>query len=93
PQAYAYALYNGNSVTNVWLEDNSYLSLREISLGYSLPQSFVKKSGIFQNVRISVTGRNLFTWSDFSGSNPEGYDDDFPYPVYRTYTAKLTINF
>lgn len=93
PEAYSYALYNGNAVTSVWLEDNSYVSLREVSLGYSLPQSFVKKSGVFQNVRISVTGRNLFTWSNFSGSNPEGYNDDFPYPVYRTYTAKLTINF
>ncbi|WP_437918014.1 SusC/RagA family TonB-linked outer membrane protein [Sphingobacterium sp. LRF_L2] len=88
PNSYIQALYNGNSYTSFWIEDSSYLSLREISLSYSLP-----KIRSLQAVRIAVTGRNLYTWSNFSGSNPEGYFDEYPYPVYRTFTAKLTVNF
>ncbi len=91
PQGYAQALYNGNATTSVWVEDNSYLSLREVSLSYTLPK--IKGLNALQNVRIALTGRNLYTWSKFSGSNPEGYYEFYPYPLYRTYTAKLTLNF
>ncbi|BAV09688.1 TonB-dependent receptor [Filimonas lacunae] len=91
PEAYMQALYNGNTLTNFWLESASYLSLREISLSYTLPR--FKGIKVLQSARIALTGRNLYTWSKFSGSNPEGYFDNYPYPVYRTYTAKLTLNF
>ena len=91
PESYIQALYNGNTLTSTWLQNSSYLSLREISLGYTLPR--IKGIRVLQSVRIALTGRNLYTWSKFNGSNPEGYYDDYPYPVYRTYTAKLTLNF
>jgi hypothetical protein len=91
PEAYTQALYNGNTITSTWLENASYLCLREISLSYALPG--IKGVKIFQQVRVALTGRNLYTWSKFNGSNPEGYYDEYPYPVYRTYTAKLTLNF
>ncbi|MFT4204709.1 MAG: SusC/RagA family TonB-linked outer membrane protein [Chitinophagaceae bacterium] len=90
PEAYIQALYNGNTYTSFWVEKNSYLSLREVSVSYILP--FSKKSPD-KNVRIAFTGRNLFTWTGFNGTNPEGYSEYFPYPTYRTYTAKLTLNF
>ncbi len=91
PQGYISALYNGNSYTSVWLEDNSYLSLREIALSYTLPK--IKGFQALSNARIALVGRNLYTWSKFSGSNPEGYYEYFPYPVFRNYTVKLTLNF
>ena len=90
PQGYINALYNGNSYTDFWLEDNSYFSLREIALSYTLPS--IKGFKALSNSRISIVGRNLYTWSKFSGTNPEGYHEYFPYPVFRNFTAKLTLN-
>lgn len=91
PQAYIQGLYNGNSVSSFWIENSSYLSLREVSLSYTMPR--FKALSVLQNARIAVTGRNLVTFTKFSGSNTEDYYEDFPYPVYRTFTAKLTLNF
>ncbi len=91
PLAYASALYNGNAYTSAWLENSSYLSLREIALSYTLPA--IKGFKALSNARLAVVGRNLYTWSKFSGSNPEGYYEYFPYPVFRNYTAKLTLTF
>ncbi len=39
---------------------NDWVKLREVTLSYNVPQAFVKKTGVFQNIRLSVTGRDLF---------------------------------
>jgi TonB-linked SusC/RagA family outer membrane protein len=51
-----------------WLEDASYVRLREITLSYRLPLQFVG----MQSVTFSITGRNLKTWTDYTGNDPEG---------------------
>jgi len=52
------------------VEDGSYIRLRNISLGYTIPKTIVKKVGI-ENLRVYVAAKNLFTITDYSGYNPE----------------------
>lgn len=58
---------NSNKVSSRFLEDGSYFKMRTLSLGYNfeLPQYNL------QNVRLFVTGENLFTITDYSGVDPE----------------------
>lgn len=60
-----------SSVDQNFVEDGSFVKLREVTLSYTLPQSLISKSP-FQAVGISVTGRNLWIKSDFSFGDPEG---------------------
>lgn len=91
PLAFIQTLYNGNSYSSFWVENSTYLSIREASLSYSIPVP--KNVKLFRDAKISVIGRNIYTFSGFKGSNPEGGHEYYPYPVYRTYSARLTLNF
>ncbi|HEX2535474.1 MAG TPA: TonB-dependent receptor, partial [Chitinophagaceae bacterium] len=53
-----------------WLEDGSFLRLRSLTLGYTLPESLTGKTGV-QSVRFYVVGSNLFTWTKYTGLDPE----------------------
>ena len=50
--------------------DASYVKLREVRLGYSLPGAWFTRTPI-QSIKVSVVGRNLFLWSDFNHGDPE----------------------
>ena len=53
-----------------FIEDASYVKLREISVSYTLDQPFVKRLGV-HSVDMRVAGRNLKTWTDYTGIDPE----------------------
>lgn len=53
-----------------WLEDGSFLRLRSLTLGYSLPKNFIQRARI-ESARLYVVGSNLFTWTNYSGLDPE----------------------
>ena len=53
-----------------FVEDGSYLRLKNISLGYTLPKNLLTRARI-QNVRIYVSAQNLLTWTKYSGFDPE----------------------
>lgn len=82
------------------VEDGSFLRLNNLTLGYSLPKSWMKAIG-FQKCRFYVTGYNLFTITGYSGYDPEvdiatGLTpniDNNRYPRSRTYTfgVQLTL--
>ena len=57
-------------VTDNNLINASYLALKNITLGYSLPQQWVKKAGM-QNVRISANADNVFLWNHLKGMDPQ----------------------
>jgi hypothetical protein len=59
----------GTDFTDRLLEDGSYLRLRTITLSRSIPNNWL--GGRVDNTRIYVTGQNLYTWSDYSGFNPD----------------------
>ena len=56
--------------SDLWLEDGSYLRLRQVSLGYSIPRKKVEKWGL-DRLRFYVRGQNLLTITKYSGYNPE----------------------
>jgi len=88
------------------LEDGSYASLRDISLGYTIPRRTVRKLGI-RSVRGYFSGQNLiyFMASDYRGINPEarfnsGYSSPLKdgyqrgaFPLHRTFTVGVDIAF
>lgn len=97
-------IYNQASASSYFVEDASYVKLREVSLSYTLDQS--QLSAVFgetlQRVRLSVTGRNLLTFTDYSGWDPEVALrsnstnfrlDEYSYPNYRTYTGSIELRF
>jgi len=56
-----------------WLEDGSFFRFSDITLGYTIPSLLSKKIGL-ENVRASVTGKNLITFTKFTGLDPEFAD-------------------
>lgn len=89
-------------VQDTYIEDGSYVRLKNISLGYNFPKSLAKKIGAKQ-VRFNVSAQNLITITAYTGSNPEAnfYDQnnlqpgiDFGvYPHYKTYQVGFTVTF
>jgi TonB-linked SusC/RagA family outer membrane protein len=59
-----------HSSSTRWLEDADYLRLKNIQIGYTFPNKLANRVGV-QNTRIYVAGRNLLTFSRFSGLDPE----------------------
>lgn len=53
------------------LENASFMRLKNISLSYDLPKTWMDATGFFKNVRITATGRNLFTVTKYKGADPE----------------------
>ena len=77
-----------------FVEDGSYLRLKNLQIGYTLPQNFSKKIGI-SNCRLYVTMGNLLTFTSYTGYDPEvgGGVDWGNYPQSRTITFGTNINF
>ncbi|MEN0053423.1 MAG: TonB-dependent receptor [Mucilaginibacter sp.] len=61
---------NSNSTSSRYLEDGSYLRLRNATFGYQLPQIWLKSLGI-RSARIFISGDNLVTFTKFTGVDPE----------------------
>jgi len=92
---------NGNyaNASSFYIEDGDYLRLRNVVLGYSLPASLLEKTKAFKTVRLYVSAQNLFTFTGYSGFDPEvgstnplraGIDDGV-YPMPRTITFGLNL--
>ena len=80
------------------IEKVNYVSFRQLTLGYNLPDNIVKTIKL-QGIRCFVTIENLFYISNYSGENPEvvdvysGMDYALQYPLPRKWTLGLTFNF
>ena len=83
---------NGNTV-DFYLTDASYFSLRNITLGYSLPKNWLQKAGI-EKLRVYVTGDNIWLRSARKGLDPR-YDftgsTNFSYSALSTYSIGLNL--
>lgn len=80
------------------VERVNMLRLKQLTLGYNLPEKWVKKF-YFSGVRLFITGENIWTWSNYSGTDPEvvdmdtGIDGGKAYPLPEKWTFGLTLNF
>lgn len=77
-----------------WLEDASYVRLKNLTLAYNLPQYLCNKAGL-SGVQLHFTGRNLLTFTDFTGLDPEPETTTvfFFYPNTRQYEFGLNVSF
>jgi TonB-linked SusC/RagA family outer membrane protein len=75
-----------------YLQDASYLRLKNIMLGYTLPSQWLKKMKI-DNLRVFVSCENVLTFHhiDVKGNDPERFGPDMYYPFQRTYSFGLTL--
>jgi TonB-linked SusC/RagA family outer membrane protein len=70
-QTYYQGIGSGfNGPTEQFIEDGSYIKLREVNIGYSFPTKLVEKT-IFNSLSFAVIGRNLFTSTKYTGVDPE----------------------
>ncbi|WP_439184434.1 TonB-dependent receptor [Carboxylicivirga taeanensis] len=92
---------NGNAkvASDRYLEDGAYLKLKNLQIGYSLPQSILEKVSI-DKLRIYVGAQNLLTLTDYSGLDPEISRDVFNsgtdrsvYPQTRMITTGVQLSF
>lgn len=78
-----------------YIEDGSYLRLRNVNLTYNIPvESFANEA--VSSARIYVSGQNLFTLTNYSGFDPEvgpnGIDNN-NYPITRTFLLGVNVGF
>lgn len=101
---YYKGFYDSNSINDFWVEDGSYLKLRELSLSYNIPSSTVKDffKGYIKDIKLSLTGRNIYTLTNYTGYDPEVlitdgiqyYAYDFAgYPHYSSYSLSIEFKF
>ena len=81
-------------LSTYWLEDASYIRLKNIQLGYTLPASTLERMRM-SNLRVYASAENLFTQTDFF----YGYDPESPvsdgnfYPQVKTFVVGLNVSF
>jgi len=77
------------------LEDASYLRLRNLNIGYTLGKNALNTIKHISSMRVFVQGQNLWTLTKYTGFDPEisGSHEQFSYPVPRTFTVGLNVNF
>ncbi len=99
------ASYDGTSgareVSSRFIEDASYIRLRELTFGYNLPNRVARRLG-FDNARVYLMGRNVFTITDYTGYNPDVNSngstanvslgtDFYAYPIARTFSFGVQL--
>ena len=93
---------NTENFSDLYVEDGSYLRLKNIQLGYTIPSSQSKKFGV-NNFRVYTTIDNLLTFTKYTGLDPELFGlygnpfyygvDMVNYPQPTTYSVGININF
>jgi len=103
--SYYQALYNGINPIDFFVENGTYVKIKEINVSYSIGRSLLEKIGIggISGIKLGVIGRNLFTFTKYSGYDPEvaGLSGDpysfrfdgFSYPNFRTLTGVVELSF
>jgi TonB-linked SusC/RagA family outer membrane protein len=92
---------NARGNTDRWIEDGSFLRLRNVELGYNLPIKLISKANI-SSARLYVSGQNLFTITKYSGLDPDVVGanpnlepgvDNGNYPSSRIISFGLSVGF
>lgn len=83
---------NSNGFSDRWVEDGSYLRIRDLTIGYTLPRKALR--GV-ASVNIFVSFENLYTFTKYSGNDPSigGGIDNNLYPTSRKYSLGVSMTF
>ncbi|MCY7378219.1 MAG: SusC/RagA family TonB-linked outer membrane protein [Gemmatimonadaceae bacterium] len=87
-----------------YIEDASFVKLREVALGYDLPASWISRlGGKPRSVKLELSGRNLLTWTRYTGADPEvsnfgnqqisRFIDLAPFPPSRSFFLTVDVGF
>jgi TonB-linked SusC/RagA family outer membrane protein len=91
--------------SNLWVENGNHIWIKNITLGYRVPQEILNKTKVISALRFYCSVQNAFKITDYSGPNPQvsshggGFNpqqfgiDDFSYPVNRTISFGANIKF
>jgi hypothetical protein len=97
---YYQGFYDVNTNNRYWVEDASFIKLREVAIGYSFPKKTLSVfKGVVKGATARVIGRNLLTITDYSGYDPEvgsirnPFDGTDTYPNYRNFAFSLSLEF
>jgi len=106
PLAYYNVFYNSINPIDFFVENGTWVKLKELNVSYSMTRSTLSKIGLgrwFDHASIGVIGRNLITFTKYSGYDPEVADlagdafsfrfDGFSYPNFRTFTGVIELGF
>jgi TonB-linked SusC/RagA family outer membrane protein len=93
---------NNRRVSDRWIEDGSFIRLKNLSIGYNVPASIARKVSA-RSIRVYASGQNLITWTGYSGLDPEvstfnitntSIGTDFlTYPQARVFTMGINVGF
>ena len=102
PRAATNDFNRNNRMSDRWIEDGSYLRIQNVNLSYTFPRKLAGKMNL-QNLKIYTSVQNLYTWTDYSGYDPEigAYNqsagmqniDMGRYPTPRMYTIGVNVVF
>lgn len=94
-------LYNGSEAVSHFVEDASFIKLREASISYTLSNEMLGFIGNhIKSIKIAAVGRNLLTFTEYTGYDPEVAlrtnasnfrIDEYAYPNFRTYSGSIQI--
>lgn len=103
------AINDAAAFNDFYVEPGGYSRLRELSVSYTFSPTTVQSFGLgrlVRSLRVGLVGRNLFTWTKYSGLDPETHNpvgsagdattfrfDSFSYPNFRTFSAMVDIGF
>jgi hypothetical protein len=111
PLSYYDALYGASGLrpSSEFVEDGSFVKFREMSVRYSFGQDALRRvPGVreLDGLTLMLTGRNLYTWTNYRGFDPEvgksdgntgssaiGRIEGYQYPNFRTWTLGVEVNF
>ncbi|WP_163713241.1 SusC/RagA family TonB-linked outer membrane protein [Mangrovibacterium lignilyticum] len=99
---------NWTRFSSRWVEDGSFIRIKNITLGYTVPAALLNKTGFVKSVRLAFSAQNIYTMTKYKGYDPEvgsyvgsqassanqaiGIDTG-RYPLTPTYTFNLMVNF
>jgi TonB-linked SusC/RagA family outer membrane protein len=101
---YRYQAWAGGHDARVYVQDGSFVKLREVSLMYDLPQNLIRKyTGRLSSLSFQLQGRNVATWTNYWGADPEfnnfgntnlnRFIDLAPFPPTRSYWLSVNLGF
>jgi hypothetical protein len=90
---YGVSINQNYASSDFWLHDGSFIRLKTLDFGYTIPDKLTKKVGL-ENVRIYFLGYNLLTFSKFDMFDVElGSGSGTKYPNIKTYSVGATLSF
>jgi TonB-linked SusC/RagA family outer membrane protein len=101
---YQSGLYDANNPNDAFVEDGSFVKLRELSVSYTFSPDLLNRVGASRYIsgaKVALIGRNLYTWTDYSGFDPDVTaagdfnfrSDGFRYPNFRQISGQIELRF